>query len=107
MRTSTQSPNLNETFTNQKSFDVAIIGGGITGALLAYTFMQRGLRCLMLERNRVGQGSTKLSTALLQYEIDTHMSELAFRYGDHVALQAYAGTPKKSPAIGASIERAV
>ena len=75
-------------------YDIAIVGGGITGALLAYTFMQRGLSCLMLERGRVGQGSTRLSTALLQYEIDTHMGELAFRYGDHVALQAYAGTRK-------------
>lgn len=32
---------------------------------------------MVLDRRDVGQGSTSASTALLQYEIDTHLADLA------------------------------
>ena len=69
--------------------DVAIIGGGITGALIADELAAHGHDVAVLDQRDIGWGSTSASTALLQYEIDTHMIDLAKRYGEDNALLAY------------------
>ena len=69
--------------------DVAIIGAGITGALIADELAAHGHHVAVLDQRDVGWGSTSASTALLQYEIDTHMTELAERYGEADAAKAY------------------
>jgi glycine/D-amino acid oxidase-like deaminating enzyme len=61
--------------------DVAIVGGGITGAAVAWMFARSGVRVVLLERARVGRGSTAASTALLMQEPDRDFAELAGRYG--------------------------
>jgi len=69
--------------------DVAVIGGGITGALIADELQRAGHDVAVLEQRDIGWGSTAASTALLQYEIDTHMVDLAKRYGEDAAVLAY------------------
>ena len=69
--------------------DVAIIGGGITGALIADELANHGHDIALIEQRDVGWGSSSASTALLQYEIDTHMVDLAKRYGEADAALAY------------------
>lgn len=69
--------------------DIAIIGGGITGALLAYEFQQRGIACTLLDKREIGWGSTAASTAMLQYEIDEELHALIDRIGKPKAEQAY------------------
>ena len=69
--------------------DVAIIGGGITGALIADELSSNGYAVAVIEQRDIGWGSTAASTALLQYEIDTHLTELAALYGEIDALKAY------------------
>jgi glycine/D-amino acid oxidase-like deaminating enzyme len=69
--------------------DVAIIGGGITGALIADELAGHGHEVALIEQRDVGWGSSSASTALLQYEIDTHMIDLAKRYGEADAALAY------------------
>lgn len=69
--------------------DVAIVGAGITGALIADELTRHGHDVIVLEQRNVGWGSSAASTALLQYEIDTHMSDLARRYGEDTAVLAY------------------
>jgi glycine/D-amino acid oxidase-like deaminating enzyme len=64
---------------------VAIIGGGITGAIAAYTFAQAGLSVALLEAKRIGRGSTAASTALLMQEPDKDFRELARGYGRRAA----------------------
>ncbi|WP_417421504.1 NAD(P)/FAD-dependent oxidoreductase [Halomonas sp.] len=76
--------------TRDHQCDVAVIGGGITGALIANELSQHGHYVVVLERRDIGWGSTAASTALLQYEIDTHMTELAERYGEANAVLAYS-----------------
>ena len=61
--------------------DVAVIGGGITGAALAWRFAGAGFRVAVVEAARVGRGSTAASTALLMQEPDEDLSELTRRYG--------------------------
>ncbi|MGE0402288.1 MAG: NAD(P)/FAD-dependent oxidoreductase [Kofleriaceae bacterium] len=69
--------------------DVLVIGGGITGALVADHLSRHGHDALVVEQRDVGWGSTAASTALVQYEIDTHMTELAARYSEPIAALAY------------------
>ena len=69
--------------------DVAIIGAGITGALIADELLATGRRVVLLDRHEPAQGSTAASTALLQYEIDTHLVDLMTLRGAEVATRAY------------------
>lgn len=69
--------------------DVAIVGGGITGALIADELSAHGHDVAVIEQRDIGWGSTAASTALLQYEIDTPLCDLAKRYGERDAVLAY------------------
>ena len=61
--------------------EVAIVGGGITGALIAHAFASAGIATTVLEGAVVGRGSTAASSALLLKEPDLELTELANRYG--------------------------
>jgi glycine/D-amino acid oxidase-like deaminating enzyme len=61
--------------------DVLIVGAGISGALVADALSDAGLNVLIVDRRRSLAGSTSASTALLQYEIDTPLSNLARKIG--------------------------
>lgn len=66
--------------------DVVVLGGGITGALVAYHLVEAGLNTVVLDKRDIGWGSTSATTALLQYEIDTPLCELIEMVGeDHAA----------------------
>jgi glycine/D-amino acid oxidase-like deaminating enzyme len=69
--------------------DVAIIGGGITGALVAHRFAREGVHVCLLEAGEVARGSTAATTALIQYEIDTHLVDLIQRVGAEHAVRSY------------------
>jgi glycine/D-amino acid oxidase-like deaminating enzyme len=69
--------------------DVAVIGGGITGALVAHRFVREGIHVVLVEGREIGYGSTAASTALIQYEIDTHLGELIERVGETHAVRSY------------------
>jgi glycine/D-amino acid oxidase-like deaminating enzyme len=81
--------------------DVAIVGGGITGALIADELAGHGHDVVVLEQRDVAWGSTAASTALLQYEIDTPMVDLAKRYGEPAALLAYQACADAIPMLQA------
>lgn len=74
--------------------DVAVIGGGITAALVTDELVRHGHDVVVLERRDIGWGSSAASTALLQYEIDTHLVDLAKRYGERRAVAAYRACEK-------------
>ncbi|WP_226470638.1 NAD(P)/FAD-dependent oxidoreductase [Luteimonas panaciterrae] len=87
------------------SCDVAVLGGGITGALVANELADHGHDVVVIEQNEIGWGSTAASTALLQYEIDTHMTELAKRYGEDVACLAYGACAEVIPWLAEIADR--
>jgi glycine/D-amino acid oxidase-like deaminating enzyme len=69
--------------------DVAVIGGGITGALVAHRFVQEGVHVVLVEGREIGFGSTGATTALVQYEIDTHLCQLIDQVGEAAAIRSY------------------
>jgi glycine/D-amino acid oxidase-like deaminating enzyme len=60
---------------------VAIVGGGMTGALVAHAFASAGIPTTVLEAGAVGLGSTAASSALLLQEPDLALLQLKERYG--------------------------
>ena len=69
--------------------EVVILGGGISGALVAYYLVKAGVDCVILDKRTIGLGSTSASTSLLQYEIDTALSVLLHKAGVENAVRAY------------------
>lgn len=69
--------------------EIAVIGAGVTGAMIADRLIVDGRDVVVLDGREVACGSTSASTALIQYEIDTPLGELAERYGEAAALSAY------------------
>lgn len=76
--------------TEDKSCDIAIIGGGVVGALVGYQLAKAGLSVTILERDRIGLGSTSASTALILYELDENLIDLQRKLGKEKAGLAYA-----------------
>lgn len=56
--------------------DIVIVGGGVTGAILAYYLSKSNIKVVLLEKSIIGYGSTSTTTALLQYELDSTVRAL-------------------------------
>jgi len=69
--------------------DVVIIGAGITGALVAYHLLEAGVNAIVIDKREAAAGSTSVSTALLQYEIDTPLVDLIDMVGKEHAERSY------------------
>lgn len=69
--------------------DVAIIGAGITGALVAHQLIDAGLRVVVLDKRAIGRGSTAASTGLLMYQTDTSLADLTRIHGGRTARRVY------------------
>jgi glycine/D-amino acid oxidase-like deaminating enzyme len=69
--------------------DVAVVGGGITGAAIAWRLARAGVRVALVEAARIGRGSTSASTALLMQEPDEDFAVLARRYGTRSAARIW------------------
>ncbi len=69
--------------------DALIVGGGITGALMAEQLTRQGLDVVIVDRELPGRGSTVASTSMLLWEIDRSLQELTHLYGYERAARAY------------------
>jgi glycine/D-amino acid oxidase-like deaminating enzyme len=72
-----------------ESCEIAVVGAGITGALVAERLAGAGCDVVVVDRHDVGLGSTAASTGLLQYETDTTLTELAARIGVDRAVRSW------------------
>lgn len=70
-------------------FEIAVVGGGISGAIVALVLSAAGHEVAVFDRRRPGCGSTVASTAMIQFEIDTPLTELTRRIGAADAGRAY------------------
>jgi len=70
--------------------DIAIMGAGISGALAAHYLQDCGFSIAIADKRHAGMGSTAASTAFLQYEIDTPLTELCKYVGNENAIRSYS-----------------
>jgi len=77
------------TVLGAETADVAIIGGGVSGALCALALTRAGFDVVVIDRRAPGSGSTVASTAMIQFEIDTPLTRLADQIGARDAERAY------------------
>ncbi len=69
--------------------DVAIVGGGVTGALCALRLQEEGLDTILLSAGPVGFSGTAASSGTAHYEIPGGMARLAEKIGIERAVRAF------------------
>jgi glycine/D-amino acid oxidase-like deaminating enzyme len=69
--------------------DALIVGGGVTGSLIAERLTRQGLDVVIVDRELPGRGSTAASTSMLLWEIDRSLTQLTEIYGFDRASRAY------------------
>lgn len=90
---------------NDRTCEVAIVGGGITGAMIAQRLAESGFAVLLLDARDVALGSTSASTALLQYEIDVMLVDMADQIGEESARRAYELSYRSIDELEALVQR--
>jgi glycine/D-amino acid oxidase-like deaminating enzyme/nitrite reductase/ring-hydroxylating ferredoxin subunit len=70
--------------------DVLVIGGGITGVTLALLLTGQGRRCVLLEADQIGSGTTGNSTGNLYVTLGQGLSTIVKHWGEDVAREVVA-----------------
>src|SRR3982751_7026221 len=76
-----QYKSLNSTIPDS-SYDVIVVGGGITGVSTAFEFQKAGKKCLLLEAHSLGFGTTGGTTAHLNTIMDTPYNQIEKNFGE-------------------------
>ncbi len=91
--------------TKNTSCDVAIIGGGISGALIALALVEAGLDVVVVDRREVAHGSTAGNTGLMLHELDEMLHELTPRLGRAAAERAFRRCRKAIDGLEAAVKK--
>ncbi|WP_366295926.1 FAD-dependent oxidoreductase [Paenibacillus sp. AN1007] len=67
------------------SCDVLIIGAGSSGAQSAHFLCDQGLSVVVVDKRKVGEGSTSTNTALIQYAGEKSFVSLRYTFGEEAA----------------------
>ena len=76
-----RDPSRHPPLAEDRNADVAVVGAGITGLTTALLLARSGLRVAVLERDRVGSGTTGRSTGHLTAALDLSFAQLVSRFG--------------------------
>ncbi|KGX93835.1 FAD-dependent oxidoreductase [Pontibacillus halophilus JSM 076056 = DSM 19796] len=69
--------------------DVIVVGGGISGAIMAHKLKRTGLDVVLVEQNRIGHGATAANTGLLQFSNDKTLTSCMNTYGEQAGARYY------------------
>lgn len=62
--------------------DILIVGAGISGAIICDELTKQNRRPVLIDSRSAGEGSTASSTAILSFELDSHLTDLCDRLGE-------------------------
>lgn len=85
--------------------DVAVVGAGISGALVALELAESGQDVVIVDRAEPCRGSTFASTAMIQFELDTPLTELADKKGGAKAERIWRRSFEAVSRLGELIHR--
>lgn len=106
-------PRFPELSTNIQA-DVCVIGAGIAGISVAHTLAHEGLSVVVLEKDTLGSGQTRRTTAHLTNAMDDRFYKLLRLYGkqktslvaeSHTAAISYVETVVNNEAVSCDFER--
>ncbi|KQS91684.1 FAD-dependent oxidoreductase [Chryseobacterium sp. Leaf394] len=81
-----------EEHERENTFDVVIVGGGITGITTALQLQKQGSKCLLIEASNLAFGTTGGTSAHLNTFFDTTFDEAISKYGqENAEVYAQAG----------------
>ncbi|MGC4231975.1 MAG: FAD-binding oxidoreductase [Niabella sp.] len=80
--------------------DVLIVGGGITGSLIAHQCIKDGYKTILVDKREIANGSSSATTSMLQYEIDTPLYELIEKIGEKGAVASYRACSRSIDQLG-------
>jgi glycine/D-amino acid oxidase-like deaminating enzyme len=89
--------------TGDLKCDALIVGGGITGSLIAERLTRQGFDIVIIDREFPGRGSTAASTSMLLWEIDRSLTELTQTYGFERASRAYQASLQAASGLQALV----
>jgi glycine/D-amino acid oxidase-like deaminating enzyme/nitrite reductase/ring-hydroxylating ferredoxin subunit len=93
------------TATPEAVYDVAIIGGGITGITTALNLRRAGKNCIVLEAANLGFGTTGGTTAHLNTLLDTDYNTLSKNFGEDNARKVAGAAASAIESIMDNINR--
>lgn len=76
-------------FEGDAACEVAVIGGGISGALAARALVCEGLNAILIDEGAFGLNSSAANTGLLLHEIDRPLHKLIQQVGRERSVRAY------------------
>lgn len=85
--------------------DILIVGGGITGALIAHQCVSEGKKCILIDKREIVNGSSAATTSMLQYEIDVPLFELQELIGGEGAIASYTACNEAINKLGKLAEK--
>jgi len=91
--------------TRDVTCDIVVVGAGISGALIAEQLSDAGFDVVIVDRRGPADGSTAASTAMLQYEIDTPLHQMAERIGRDKAERIWRRSRQSVDALRERTER--
>ncbi|MFB8373091.1 NAD(P)/FAD-dependent oxidoreductase [Paenibacillus taichungensis] len=71
------------------SCDTLIIGGGMGGALSAKLLTDRGIETVVIDKRKIGTGSSMANTGLLQYTNDKTLTSCINTFGEEQGVRFY------------------
>ena len=80
--------------------DILIVGGGITGSLIAHQCIKDGYKTVVIDKREIAHGSTSATTSMLQYEIDVPLHELMAQIGVDAAVANYKACSESIDTLG-------
>jgi glycine/D-amino acid oxidase-like deaminating enzyme len=84
---------------------VVVVGGGMAGAMTAQACAAAGMKVILLEAGRVGQGGSGRATGLISGEACGSYRELEERAGKRAARALFESTEKAPRELAAAVKR--
>lgn len=87
------------------STEVLIIGGGITGVMLAYYLMQSEIKFILVEANEIGHGASGRNAGKITSQHALIYHYLSNKYQDEVALKYYQANEEAIDSIETIVKK--